>query len=236
MIVYGGTSGFSYKEWKGSFYPGDLPAAKMLSFYASKLPCVEINNTFYRMPKPELLAKWAEETAPGFRFVLKAPRRITHSERLHGSEQSVSQLFDVASALGDKLGPVLFQLPPFFKKDLTVLREFLSKMPADRRIALEFRNPSWFDDSVYGVLGEHDAALCGGDVDEQGKSPPFVATASFGYLRLRKSDYAPGELESWAERVTSQRWTETFAFLKHEKRGPELANRFISLCAARPVG
>jgi uncharacterized protein YecE (DUF72 family) len=236
MIVYGGTSGFSYKEWKGSFYPEDLPAAQMLAFYAGKLPCVEINNTFYRMPKREMLAKWAEETAPGFRFVLKAPRRITHSERLKGSKESVSRLFDVASALGDKLGPVLFQLPPFFKKDLSVLREFLSHKPAGRRIAFEFRNASWFDDSVYGVLGEHDVALCSGDVDDQAKSPPFVATASFGYLRLRKSEYAAGELESWADRVSSQSWTDVFAFLKHEEHGPELAHRFISLCAERAAG
>jgi uncharacterized protein YecE (DUF72 family) len=223
MIVLAGTSGYSFKEWKGAFYPVDLPDSKMLEFYATRLPAVEINNTFYRMPKPAIVRGWRERSPGAFRFALKAPQRITHRERLAGSKESVDFFFSAAGALGGKLGPVLFQLPPFFKKDLPRLAEFLTLLPASAHAAFEFRHPSWFADDVYAQLHAKNAALVGGDVDEEGKSPPFVATANWGYLRLRKSEYAPGELEHWVQRILGQSWTRAYVYMKHEVKGPELA-------------
>ena len=229
MRVYAGTSGFSYKEWRRSFYPEGLPASGMLAYYATRLPAVEINNTFYRMPTPEMLAGWAEQVPSEFRFVLKAARRITHQQKLVNVGDSVAYLFTIAAILGGRLGPVLFQLPPFLRKDTARLRDFLAVLPEGCRAALEFRNPSWFADDVYEALRERDAALCGGDVDDTEKRPPLVATASWGYLRLRRSAYAPGELESWAASIIGQPWSEAYAFFKHEEQGPGLAQRLNQL-------
>lgn len=231
MKVRVGTSGFSYKEWKGSFYPADLPASRMLEYYAERLPTVEINNTFYRMPKAEMLNKWAAGTSPDFRFVLKAPQRITHRERLRDSGASLSFFFDAARALGSKLGPVLFQLPPFFKKDVPLLESFLTLLPEDRPAAFEFRHPTWFSEDVYAALRGRGAALCCGDVDDASKSPPFVTTANWGYLRLRRTEYGAGEIEAWADRIRSQEWEHAYVFFKHEEQGPELAHRLLTLCA-----
>src|SRR5450755_763467 len=186
MQILAGTSGFSYAEWRGRFYPEGLPNDQMLRFYSERLPSVEINNTFYRMPKPEMLAAWGDGAPASFTFALKATRRITHQQKLADVESDVQHFFDVASALGDKLGPVLFQLPPFLKKDLGVLRAFLPLVPAGRRAALEFRHPSWFSEDVYAALAEKNVALVAGDLEETEKSPPLVATADFGYLRLRR--------------------------------------------------
>jgi uncharacterized protein YecE (DUF72 family) len=223
MHLLAGTSGFSYKEWKGSFYPEDLVDKQMLAYYGRRLPAVEINNTFYRMPKPEMVAAWGSQVPDSFRFVLKAPQRITHRERLEGSAASLEEFLAAAAVLGPKRGPLLFQLPPFLKKDVPRLESFLSLFPGGVRAAFEFRHASWFADDTYAALQARNAALVGGDADEATKSPPFVSTADFGYLRLRAPTYEGRDLVAWAERIASQPWKDAFVFLKHELRGPEFA-------------
>ena len=231
MRLLVGTSGYSYKEWKGSFYPEDLPAKGMLGYYSTRLPAVEINNTFYRLPKESVLEGWAEATEEGFRFAVKASRRITHFRRLRGVEELLEYLLDTVQVLGDKLGPLLFQLPPNFKRDDEALGGFLELLPPRCRAAFEFRHGSWFDDEVYRLLSGHgNAALVASDragADE----PPVVATAGFGYLRLRRTDYGESDLAAWAARVREQPWREAFVFFKHEETagGPELADRFAGL-------
>jgi uncharacterized protein YecE (DUF72 family) len=229
-----GTSGFSFDEWKGVFYPPELRARERLDFYASRLPAVEINNTFYRMPRAEMLAGWTERVPLGFRFAIKAPRRITHQQRLKGAEQSLAQLMDACAVLGDKLGPILFQLPPFFKKDTGVLREFLSVVHAGRA-AFEFRHASWFDDEVYDVLGSGGAALVSGDPDDAPESLPLVPTANWGYLRLRAPEYSDAALDSWAARIAQQAWGEVFVFFKHEVQGPAFAEALLQRFAASSI-
>lgn len=231
MRVLTGTSGFSYKEWKGSFYPADLPDKRMLAHYATRLAAVEINNTFYRMPKTELVAGWAAQVTGSFRFVLKAPQRITHRERLERSEASLATFVSAARVLGDKLGAVMFQLPPFFKKDVPRLAAFLELIPEDIKAAFEFRHASWFADDVYGALRAKNVALVGGDAEEADKSPPLVATAGFGYLRLRAPEYSDAGLSTWAAKIAEQPWTSAFVFLKHEVLGPAYAEK---LAAAFP--
>lgn len=234
MRVLTGTSGFSYKEWKGSFYPEDLPADAMLRYYAERLPAVEINNTFYRMPKAELLAGWAEEVPDGFRFVLKASQRITHFKRLKDVSEEVGYFLRVAATLGDRLGPILFQLPPNLKKDLPRLSEFLELLPAATRAALEFRHASWFEDDVFEALRARGAALCVAEDEEL--AAPLVATAGWGYLRLRRPDYGDAEVQSWADRVRAQSWEEAYVFFKHEDAGtgPRLATQMLSRFVASP--
>jgi uncharacterized protein YecE (DUF72 family) len=227
MRVMTGTSGFSYPAWRGSFYPEKLPAAKMLAFYAGKLGAVEINNTFYRMPQPAVLARWAADTPATFRFALKSPRSITHMRRLVGAADAVTRLADGVRALGDRLGPILFQLPANARKDVGVLEAFLSTLPAGgMRAAFEFRDKSWLADDVYAVLARHDAALCVADAEEL--ATPLVATASWGYLRLRRQDYGKAALRRWAVRLKKERFTDVFAFFKHENEGagPALADSF----------
>jgi uncharacterized protein YecE (DUF72 family) len=238
--LYTGTSGFSYKEWKGSFYPEDLPESKMLAFFAERLPSVEINNTFYRMPKPELLEKWAGEVPESFRFVLKASQRITHMRRLKAeSEPDVKYFFEVASALGDKLGPCLFQLPPNMKKDAERLDKFLGFIPEGKRIALEFRHETWLDDEVQNMLKGRSTALCVSEADEEedGKNlplAPLVASASYGYFRLRKKEYTDDSLKAWIAKIRTQPWSEVYVFFKHEDEGtgPKLAAKFRALFEA----
>ena len=233
MRIRAGTSGYSYKEWKGHFYPERLAAKDMLRFYGERFHTVEINNTFYRMPSESVLKAWAAEVPDDFAFALKASRRITHDKRLQDVGDSVSYLVKTAGALGDRLGPLLFQLPPFLKKDLPRLRELLAVLPAETRSAFEFRHVSWFDDEVYAALRERNAALCVADTGEEG-DPPFLGTADWGYLRLRRVAYGEGDLKDWADRVRGQPWSEAFAFFKHEDEatGPKLAARFADLCAA----
>jgi uncharacterized protein YecE (DUF72 family) len=228
-----GTSGFSYKEWKGSFYPEDLPAKEMLSYYSSRLPAVEINNTFYRMPQQSLLENWKSQVSEGFRFSLKAPQRITHFKRLKEAEDEVKYFLDTASVIGDSLGVVLFQLPPNMKKDLERLETFLDQLPRDVRAAFEFRHPSWFDDDVLAVLRKTNRALCVSDTDELPASH-IDATADWGYLRLRRVEYDKAALSSWVDRIEEQKWSETFVFFKHEDEGtgPRLAAEFIELAGA----
>jgi uncharacterized protein YecE (DUF72 family) len=234
LYVLVGTSGYSDKEGKGAFYPPELKAAGMLRFYADRFPTVEINNTFYRMPAPELVARWAEEVPPGFRFVLKAPRRITHEKRLLGVADTTARLFEVAASLGDKQGPFLFQLPPYSKKDTARLRDFLGLLPSGVRAAFEFRDPSWEDDEVSETLRAAGAALCVADTDETQGEPRLVPTARFGYLRLRRVGYDDAALRAWADRIRAQPWDEAFVFFKHEDeaRGPRLAAELIAALRA----
>jgi uncharacterized protein YecE (DUF72 family) len=236
MQISVGTSGYSYKEWKGTFYPGDLPAAKMLPFYAGHFDTVEINNTFYRMPEAKTMEKWAGEVPDGFSFSIKAPQRITHQKKLADCADDVRHLFDIAELLGPKLGPVLFQLPPYARKDAARLRDFIATLPAKRRVGFEFRHESWFDDEIYAILRERDAALCAADTDESGDADSLVVpTASWGYLRLRRTQYAEGELERWSARVTSQPWERAYVFFKHEDegKGPAFAKVFLAALGER---
>ena len=228
MILRVGTSGYSYKEWVGNFYPPKTPANQMLRHYAARLGTVEINNTFYRMPTAAMLQKWAEEVPEHFRFVLKAPRRITHERKLQQADDAARALIEASAVLGERLGPFLFQLPPFFRKNADVLRDFLGRLgPA--RAAFEFRHETWFDDEVYGLLRAHGAALCLADTEDG--EPPRVATAEWGYLRLRRPDYDDAALAAWAERVRALPWQEAYVFFKHEDKGkgPELAGRFVEI-------
>jgi uncharacterized protein YecE (DUF72 family) len=230
MRLWVGTSGYSYKQWKGSFYPEDLAEKDMLRFYGERFPTVEINNSFYRMPSSSVLARWSEEVPKEFAFVLTAPRRITHEKRLKDTGDDVSFLFETASVLGSKLGPTLFQLPPFSKRDLPKLQEFLNALPAGARVALEFRHASWFTDEVYEMLRSRRVALCVADTDDEGETP-LIPTTSWGYLRLRRQDYGDADLRLWARKVQQQSWKESFVFFKHEDegKGPKLAKRFIEL-------
>jgi len=233
--LFVGTSGFAFKEWKGPFYPKDLPDAKMLEYYAERLGSVEINNTFYRMPKVSVLQDWAARVPAAFRFVLKASRQITHMTRLKEA-QPVEYLLKNSAALEEKRGPLLFQLPPNMKKDVERLKTFLSWIPAEVRAALEFRHASWHDEEVFAALRARNAALCLSQVDgdEEGAlNTPFVATADWSYLRLRKQGYEPGELEEWAARIRQPAWGDVFVFFKHEDEGtgPKLAKRFEEIVA-----
>ena len=225
-----GTSGFSYKEWKGSFYPAELPAGEMLRYYSARLPAVEINNTFYRMPRASVLEAWSEQVDAPFRFVLKASRRITHFKRLADAAEETDYLFSTAAALGDHLGAVLFQLPPNMKKDIDRLGGFLRLIPRGFRAAMEFRHDSWLDEEILALLSEHDAALCAAETDEAA-APGTIATASWGYARLRRAEYDDEQLRAWAGRIAAQDWKEAFVFFKHEDAGagPRMAGRFLEL-------
>src|SRR6266496_1887000 len=232
MNLYVGTSGYSYQAWKGKFYPKDLSDKQMLRFYGERFRTVEINNTFYRMPKASVLEAWAGEVGADFKFVLKASQRITHMQRLKGADESVSDLLEVVGALKKRLGPLLFQLPPNFKKDVPRLREFLALLPRQRRAAFEFRHQSWFDEEVFGLLRDHQAALCIAEAEDDLKVP-FVASANWGYLRLRRPDYGSAELKKWVKRVQKQDWQDAFVFFKHEDegKGPRMAKMFLELAA-----
>lgn len=229
MRVVVGTSGYAYKEWKGSFYPADLKAEEMLRFYGTQFRTVEINNTFYRMPSEKLLLGWSRQVPDGFTFVLKASQRITHQKRLKDANEEVGYFLRTASVLGEKLGPTLFQLPPNFKKDLPRLKDFLALLPRRWRAALEFRHASWYDDEVYEALRAHNAALCAADTDEE--DAKLMATADWGYLRLRRVAYDESPLRAWAEKIGQQSWTDAFVYFKHEDEatGPKLAAQFIQM-------
>jgi uncharacterized protein YecE (DUF72 family) len=233
MQVFVGTSGWSYKEWKGSFYPAKLPQDEMLTFYASRFPTVEVNNTFYRSPSEKVLAGWAAQVPPDFRFVVKASRRVTHNSRLADADGSLEYFLRAVNPLGERLGPTLFQLPPTFKKDVARLSDFLARLPRRWRGALEFRHASWFVDEVYELLKSHDVALVTVDEDEvEGTGTPLIPTATWGYLRLRRSGYETADLEGWASRILSTGWSDAYAFLKHEDgspRGPAAAEELSTI-------
>jgi uncharacterized protein YecE (DUF72 family) len=230
MNLYAGSSGYSYKEWKGPFYPEKLPDDQMLRFYGERFRTVEINNTFYRMPKQSVLEEWAANVPAEFKFVLKASRQITHIKRLKDASDSVSYLLKVAASLKDRLGPLLFQLPPFLKKDAARLREFLALLPRQQRAAFEFRHQSWFDSEILDLLREYGAALCIAEA-ENDLEIPCVSTADWGYLRLRRPDYGDPELKEWLDRLRQQNWRDVFVFFKHEDEGkaPLMAKRLLEL-------
>ena len=225
MNIWIGTSGFQYAEWKGNFYPEALPAAKMLPFYAERLTTTEINYTFHRIPSPKTIDNWNTLTPEKFRFALKAPQKVTHFAKLRDCTDTLRYFHQTVSALGAKLGPVLFQLPPSFKKDATVLGAFLEEVPSGMRAAFEFRHTSWFDDEVFALLKARNATLC--IADSENLSTPPVATADFGYLRLRREDYQTSDIARWAETVRKHTadWNDVFIFFKHEEAGigPKLA-------------
>ncbi|HET7753454.1 MAG TPA: DUF72 domain-containing protein [Anaeromyxobacteraceae bacterium] len=224
-----GTSGFSYPAWKGSFYPEDITSPRMLAWYSQRLPAVEVNNTFYRTPKAQVLSTWRHEVPDGFRFALKAPQRITHLKRLADVEQPVAYFWKVAATLGAALGPVLFQLPPQMRRDVRRLRDFMTLLPEGAETAFEFRHASWFDDEVFAALAERGAALCANQTDDL--DAPLLATGPVGYLRLRRPGYTASELDEWAARIRAQPWHTAYVFFKHEDeaRGPKFA---LALAAA----
>jgi uncharacterized protein YecE (DUF72 family) len=213
-----GTSGFAFKEWKGSFYPEDLKDDRMLAFYAGKFPTVEINNTFYRLPREHVLLDWAAQVPESFTFAIKASQRITHHARLKPeSAGPLEFLLRNTSVLGSRLGAILFQLPPNLKKDVPRLGSFLAMLPSDRRFTIEFRNESWFDDEVFGALRARDIALC---VTEQPEfASPVVSTATWGYARLHRLDYREADLEEWAKKIAAQSWTDGYVYFKHDEGG-----------------
>jgi uncharacterized protein YecE (DUF72 family) len=230
MNLYVGTSGYSYKEWKGAFYPQKLSAKQMLPFYSQHFRTVEINYTFRRLPTASVLDTWAATVPADFRFVLKAPELITHRKRLQDATDALAGFLEIAGKLKERLGPLLFQLPPTFKKDALRLRAFLALLPLERRVAFEFRHPSWFDDEVFGLLREHRVALCIADAEDD-LEVPVVATAAWSCLRLRRPDYDDAALKTWVKQVQKQDWRDAFVFFKHEDKGkgPQLAKRFLEL-------
>ncbi|HEY6512836.1 MAG TPA: DUF72 domain-containing protein [Burkholderiaceae bacterium] len=232
--LWAGASGYSYKEWKGPFYPQDLADADMLAWYATHLNTVEINNTFYRNPKREVLAKWAEATPETFRFAIKATRRITHDGRLKvdAVAEPLRYLYGSLEALGAKLGAVLFQLPPNLKKDVPRLTAFLKLLPPDHRAAFEFRNESWFDEEVYAALKSAGASLCFSE-REDNAPPPLVETAPWGYVRLRLENYSDDDLAAWAARLAATGWTQAYAYFMHEPTAPGYARTLTRLAGAR---
>ena len=235
MIIYPGTSGYSYKEWKGFFYPEDLPNDQMLKYYGERLPSVEINNTFYRSPKKEMVESWAAAVPENFRFSLKAPQKITHIKRLSNAGDETDYFMNTARTMGGKLGVVLFQCPPNFRKDLTRLQVFLKALPADVRCAFEFRHETWFDDDVFSLLRETNCALCVADTDEELKVP-FVGTADWGYMRLRRPEYSKADLRNWIKKILDQKWETAFVFFKHEEEGvgAKMAVDFVKLAPGAP--
>jgi len=228
--ILAGASGYSFKEWLGSFYPDKLKPEAMLSWYAQRLPTVEINNTFYQMPKTAVLEKWSQATKPEFRFAIKASRRITHEARLNAdaAADSVHFLYRNLAALDVKRGPVLFQLAPFQKKDAARLRDFLQLLPVGHLAAFEFRNASWFDEEIYTLLHDANAALVLSE-REDNAPPPHIETAAFGYVRLRLEQYSESDLQRWAERLAGSRWTEAYVYFMHEPTAPGYAQTLQTL-------
>jgi uncharacterized protein YecE (DUF72 family) len=226
-----GTSGYNFPEWKGSFYPPKLPSSKWLEYYAQQLATVEINYTFYRMPSAKTIAGWDAATPAGFTFVVKAPQRITHIARLKNIDDSLRFFLETVRKLNAKLGPILFQLPPNFKKDLARLSDLLTQFPTDVRAACEFRHASWWSDDVYDLLRSTNTALCVADTEEG--TTPFEVTAGFGYVRLRDQGYTEESLREWVKKVQAlgSAWSDAFIFFKHEEKGmgPKLAAEFVKL-------
>ena len=230
MKIFIGTSGYGYKEWKGIFYPEKISPKEMLRFYSERLNSVEINNTFYRMPTEGVLASWAEQVPDDFVFALKAPQIITHLKRLRDVGEETGYLFRSLSVLERKLGPVLFQFPKSFHADYHVLEDFLDLIPGNMSCAFEFRSPSWLDVEILDLLHERGCSLCIADADEN-PTNEIISTATWGYLRLRRSDYTDADLSQWMERILAQKWERAFVFFKHEEEaiGPKMAIRFHEL-------
>ena len=230
MTLYVGTSGYSYKEWKGSFYPEKISANEMLSYYAAHLPAVELNNSYYRLPERSTVESWRHQTPENFRFSVKAPRSITLYRRLKGVAEQTKQMLETVSALEDRLGTLLFRMPENMKKDLACLESFLKQLPADTPAAFDFRHETWFDDDVRELLRSHNRVLVVSDTDEL-PAEHIDKTADWGYVRLRRVRYSKAELTAWAKRIKAQNWKKTYVFFKHEDEGtgPKLAAQFIKL-------
>ena len=230
MAIWVGTSGYNYPEWKGSFYPEKFPAAKMLPYYAERFATVEINYTFYRMPNEKILAGWNRETPDKFRLTLKAPKRITHDSRLRDCQEALDRFLQVAQTLGPKLGAILFQLPPYFRKDLAVLDGFLAMLPANLCATFEFRHASWMDEEVYARLKDRNLALC--IADSEKASTPLRMTADYAYFRLRDEGYQPADIARWAQNIREHTASsrEVYVYFKHEEEGigPEFAKLLLS--------
>jgi uncharacterized protein YecE (DUF72 family) len=230
MAIWVGTSGYNYPEWRGSFYPEKFSTTRMLPYYAERFDTVEINFTFYRMPNEKILAGWNQETPDRFKLTLKAPKRITHDSRLRNCEEPLKRFLDVAQTLGPKLGAILFQLPPYFKKDLAVLDGFLAMLPPDLCATFEFRHASWLDEEVYARLKAKNLALC--IADSEKASTPLQMTADYAYFRLRDEGYQPSDITTWAQTIREHTASarEVFVYFKHEEQGvgPEFANRLLS--------
>jgi uncharacterized protein YecE (DUF72 family) len=232
MKTWIGTSGFQYTEWKGTFYPEDMPTSKMLPYFAERLPTTEINYTFHRIPSLKTIENWKAQTPEAFRFALKAPQKITHFAKLRDCQDTLAYFCKVISDLGERRGPVLFQLPPNFKKDAEILRSFLRELPT-MRAAFEFRHASWLDEEIFNLLRSANIALCIADTE---KLPaPTAVTADYGYLRLRREDYTSDDVVRWATFVRQQatQWQEAFVYFKHEESGigPKLAQQMVQLLA-----
>jgi uncharacterized protein YecE (DUF72 family) len=229
-MIWVGTSGYNYPEWKGSFYPETLPASKMLPYYAARFPTVEINYTFYRAPTPAILEGWSRATPEPYRVTLKAPRRITHDARLRDCAESVQRFVETARTLGPKLGVLLFQLPPFLRKDVALLDDFLAGLPSGVAAAFEFRHVSWLDEAVYARLHARQLALC--VADSERLSTPVELTAEYGYFRLRDEGYTPEDISAWADTIAARTegCREVFVYFKHEEegKGPQLARQLIA--------
>jgi len=232
VTLRAGTSGYAFKEWKGAFYPPTLSDDEWLAFYASRFPTVEINNTFYRLPKQSVLQDWASRVPAEFTFAIKASQRITHHARLKPEcADAVDFLLQNTAVLGDRCGPILFQLPPNLKKDVDRLRGFLGLLPNGRRYTIEFRHESWFDDEIFAILRDRDVALCVAEQDDF--KCPVQSTASWGYLRLHRLDYDDAALGEWAKCVSAQRWSETYIYFKHDEgngSGPPAVDAFMKAC------
>ena len=227
MAIWVGTSGYNYPEWRGSFYPQKFATTKMLPFYAERLSTVEINYTFYRSPTPAILAGWSAQTPPAFKFTLKAPKRITHDARLRDCSEPLHRFVATAATLGPKLGMLLFQLPPFFKKDMAVLEAFLEELPREQSAAFEFRHHSWLDDEVFARLKARNLALC--IADSEKSSTPVEITSDCAYFRLRDEGYTPSDIERWARTIEDRtsHCRDVFVYFKHEEagKGPQFARQ-----------
>ena len=230
MLLYSGTSGYSYKEWKGGFYPEKIAAGDMLRFYGERLPAVEINNTFYRMPKSAVMARWAGEVPDRFQFVIKGSRRITHFAKLQAPEETLGYLWGSIEKLGDRLGCVFFQLPKWMRKDVALLGDFLDCVGNHYRCAFEFQHRTWFDDDTYELLTRKNATIVINDSEgATAELPP--TTSDWGYVRMRRNEYEESDLQGWAASIRDQGWDEAYVFFKHEdgRGGPELATRFQTM-------
>lgn len=232
MTLYAGTSGYSYKEWKGSFYPEKMSPKDMLSYYASHLHAVELNNTFYRLPQRSMIETWKSQVPENFRFSVKASKLITHFKRLKDAARETRLMLDTISALEDRLGAVIFRLPEDMKKDIKRLEAFLKVLPPDTPAVFDFRHPTWFDDEVLALLRSQNRVFCVSDIEDLPDNYTYK-TAAWGYVRLRRVQYSQSDLVEWSKRIRAQKWKDTYVFFKHEDEGtgPKLAARFLALSA-----
>jgi uncharacterized protein YecE (DUF72 family) len=237
MRYFVGTSGYAYREWLGTFYPPKLPAGEMLDFYAQHFASVEINNTFYRLPEKDTFQDWTRAVPADFQFAIKAPQAITHRKRLKNVRTETDELLERMSLLGKRCGPLLVQLPPNMKADVSRLDDFLAIVDRRVKVAVEFRHPSWFVDPVFACLRRHKAAHCLADAEELPKQE-LTATTDWGYVRLRRAKYTRPTLARWVARIEAQPWRRAYVFFKHEETGtgPKFAARFLELCGSPRAG